>query len=174
MWQRAVGSVAAAIAVAACAGSANAQTAANGNADDVEWSPAVYSWVLRKAGDEELDPFGASGRREVLQLLAPGRTLHGTFQRIRLDRLERGEPSREGGWYEIRGGLILLYHADGDGATGRVETGRYLHGRICFVDPDDGRVLAYEFLAPAIEGVDVRPPRSPGAPDAGECDAPRS
>lgn len=173
MWAGARAAAAAAVFLVTAAGAAVAQTTStSGDRERAgEWSPVVYSWVLRRAGETELDPFGPSGRREVLQLTAPGRTLRGVFQRTRLDRFENGEPSREEGWYEIRGGIILLYHADERGATGRVETGRYLHGRICLQDPEDGGLLSYEYLEPKVEGEDVGPLRSPGAPETGECDA---
>jgi hypothetical protein len=111
--------------------------------------PIVFSFVLRQEGDHILNPFGVSGRREVLQLQA-GRNPHrGQFRRARLDHVGQDDWTSEG-WYEIRGNIIQLYHSDASGsATGRVETGRYLENTICFNDPESGQLLAFSYLEPA-------------------------
>jgi hypothetical protein len=109
----------------------------------------VFSFVLRQAGAEVVNPFASSGRREVLQLMAVGSPFRGQFRRARLDRIGQDDWSTEG-WYEIRGNVIQLYHSDAAGnATGRVEVGRYLESSICLNDPENGQLLAYVYLKPA-------------------------
>lgn len=135
-----------ALPVVALASSPNDTTAQNRERPATR--PAILSFVLRHAGTVILDPFGSSGRREVLQLMAGPEPERGSFRRARLDRIGDGNWIEEG-WYEIRGNVIQLYHHDGNGsATGSVEVGRYLEEIICFQDPDTGLPLAFEFLAP--------------------------
>lgn len=110
--------------------------------------PITFSFVLRQAGDDLLNPFGISGRREVLQLRARHSPLRGEFRRSRLDRLGQDDWTTAG-WYEIRGNTIQLYHSDASGnATGRVEIGRYLEETICFNDPESGQLLAFSYIKP--------------------------
>lgn len=110
--------------------------------------PIIFSFVLRHAGNVALDPFGTSGRREVLQLRASATTTRGQFRRARLDRVGNDDWAAEG-WYEIRGNTIQLYHRDASGnATGRVDVGRYLESTICLSDPENGEPLAFVYLEP--------------------------
>jgi len=162
-WSRVPLAVAAALVWTA--GAANAQAPSGDDGTPPNWSPMVYAYVLMADGAERLDPFGQTGRREVLQLLGQGSPARGQFLRARLDRLG-SDGWRQQGWYEIDGDVITLYYMDEDGG-GRVEHGRYLHGRICFTDAEDGDALSFDYL-PA-EGSDVPPPPSPGAPEGGVC-----
>jgi hypothetical protein len=134
--------------------------------------PIVFSFVLRRAGDKTLDPFGSTGRREVLQLMAQGSPLRGRFRRARMDRVGTDGWAVEG-WYEIQGDVIRLYQSDAKGnATGRVEIGRYLERHICFADPEDGRPLAFEYLAPATGAhTAATPPPAPARPGEDGCAA---
>lgn len=128
--------------------------------------PIVFSFVLRRAGDQTLDPFGSTGRREVLQLMAQGSPLRGRFRRARMDRVGTDGWAIEG-WYEIQGDVIRLYQSDAKGdATGRVDVGRYLEHHICFADPENGSLLAFEYLAPATGAQAAAPP--PAAADTRE------
>lgn len=111
-------------------------------------APVVFSFVLRYAGPELLDPLGVSGRREVLQLIAGESAEAGRFRRARVDELENEEWSTEG-WYEIRGNTIRLYYQGPDGgASGRVEVGRYHEKTICFHDRKEGVELTFYYLQP--------------------------
>lgn len=126
------------------------------------WQPVIFAYGLEQAGATELDPFGAEGRREVVQLMAEQNVWQGRFVRSRMENGPEGlSVTRAEGWYEIRGDHIVFYHADAAGATGRVEVSGYQAGRICATDRDSGLALRYEL----IEGKDgdaVAPP--PGAP----------
>lgn len=170
----ACGIVAVAAPVGAQENAGNGANGANGaNGESAEAVPAasaptVFAFFLRGEGNRVLDPFGSEGRREVLQLMMLDSPERGQFARVRLDEADEEGAGRQTGWYEIRGAVITLYHMDDRGATGRVEHGRYMNGRICIVDGTSGRTLAYEFMAP--EGVDLTPPPSEGAPSDGDCD----
>lgn len=110
--------------------------------------PVTFAFVLRQAGEIAIDPAAATGRREVLQLMASRSSARGQFRRSRIDHLGTDDMSSEG-WYEIRGNAIQLYYRDADGgATGRVDVGRYLESMICLSDHENGEVLAFEYLAP--------------------------
>lgn len=150
---------------------AAAQAPDRGRPTTDAWHPVVLSYFLRRAGDEVLNPFAATGRREVIQLLIDGGPLHGRFRRVRLDRMGDANGGRTDGWYQIDGAVIRLYYGSPDGTGGRIETGRYLHDRICLTDPADGRILSYEYL-PAAAPDAPAPPASPGAPEEGSCAPP--
>jgi hypothetical protein len=133
--------------------------------------PATFSFVLSKAGDDTLAPFGTTGRREVLQLQAGRTALRGQFRRARLDRLGQNDWTSSG-WYEIRGGIIQLYHSDANGnATGRVEVGRYLENTICLNDLENGQPLAFSYLEPAAPATTSASASSP-APTAAPAATP--
>lgn len=172
LWQLALRALV--VALVWVPGQLQAQAASGEPARDgtaAAWRPVIFAYFLRQAGEERLDPFGVEGRREVLQLMMQGSPQRGLFRRARLDRLGASDDAwREEGWYEIRGGVITLYHADAMGATGRIESGRYLQGRICLRDGEDGRLLVYEFEAPA-GGDAPRPPPAPGAATRDGCAA---
>jgi hypothetical protein len=127
--------------------------------------PIVHAFVLTRAGGRTLDPFGTSGRREVIQLQALGTPFEGRFLRARLDRLGAPGGWQEEGWYQIRGDTIFLYRASPDGGIADVEGGRYLPGRICMVDRENGQLLEYDYLAPRGAG-NPGPPASPAPRDA--------
>lgn len=122
---------------------------------------ATFSFVLRYAGEMPLDPFGSSGRREVLQLMVGESPHRGQFRRARLDRLGHDDWAIEG-WYEIRGDVIRLYHRDRNGsATGRVEVGRYLEETICFQDRVNGLVLSFQYVDPTSPSGSILDPADP-------------
>lgn len=155
----------------ACLQEAAAQTPDSVEAaqESESWVPQVSSFVLRRAGTEILDPFGTSGRREVIQLMAQGSPLRGRFRRARMDRLD-SEDWRIEGWYEIRGSTIRLYYMDEvGGASGRVDIGQYRRGLICLIDEVDGRTLSFEYLAP--EGGNATPPPAPAGSIEATCQA---
>lgn len=134
--------------------------------------PVIFSFVLRFAGEETLDPFGTSGRREVLQLMMGESPQRGQFRRARLDRIGKDDWAVEG-WYEIRGNVIQLYHRDPNGsATGRVEVGRYLEETICFQDPENGLALAFQYLEPTTSADLALTPADSFPGDPGAADDP--
>lgn len=153
-------------------GSAAAQTGAqpappdgdNGESADLVsgWRPTVFVYFLQQMGGEAVDPFGATGRREVLQLMMDQTPDEGRFLRVRMDGQADGSGDRvqeEAGYYQIVGGTIVLHHAPPDGAVGRVETGSYFTGVICLSDAETGTTLRYDFESSG----SLPPPTGPAA-----------
>jgi len=130
------------------------------------WRPTVFAYALTRAGGRTLDPFGATGRREVLQFLVMGRPEEGRVARVRMDGGAGGDRIlREEGWYEIRGDTITLTFPGPEGEP-RTEHGRYRGTHLCFTDPETGEPLRYEVLVPA---GGPRPPPAASNEPGREC-----